>query len=280
MPRANRYILPGYVYHLTHRCHNRSFLLRFAVHRTEYCRRLREAVIQFNVSLLNYCVTSNHIHLLALAKAPASISRFMHKLQGQFAVHFNSRKDRSGAFWEERYHATMVDGGEHLWNCLAYIDLNMVRAGVVRHPEEWRWCGYHEIVGQRQRYCLLDIEALLSLLALPGRDSLAELHRAAIEAAIEERRLSREAMWTESIAVGSESFVRRIAAETKRRRRLQPTLGIQGAWFVCEQTEPYGCNGRLARKGSPGVMLSRSTRFLKSKKLGVKSNARPGFDPP
>jgi putative transposase len=194
--------------------------------------------------LLNYCVTSNHIHFLVLAKTPPNISRFMHKLQGQFAVHYNGRKNRSGAFWEERYHATMVDGGEHLKNCLTYIDLNMVRAGVVRHPEDWRWCGYHEILGRRQRYCMLDIDALFPLLALPDRNSLAESRRAAIEAAIEERRLSREAMWTESIAVGSESFVQKIAAKTKRRRRLPLTRGSQGAWFVREQAEPYGRNSR------------------------------------
>jgi len=243
MPRANRYILPGYVYHLTHRCHNRSFLLRFAVHRTEYCKRLRKAALQFKISLLGYCVTSNHIHFLVLAKIPQNISRFMHKLQGQFAVYFNRRKNRSGAFWEERYHATMVDGGEHLRNCLTYIDLNMVRAGVVRHPEDWRWCGYYEILGCRQRYGLLDIDALLPLLELPDRDLLAKSHRAAIEEAIEKRRLSREAMWTESIAVGNESFVRKIAARTKRRRRLQLQKGGQGAWFIREQAEPYGRNG-------------------------------------
>ncbi|TFH14068.1 MAG: hypothetical protein E4H02_10605 [Lentisphaerales bacterium] len=60
MPRANRYILTGYVYHLTHRCHNRSFLFRFARDRTEYRRRLREAVKEFRISLLTYNITSNH----------------------------------------------------------------------------------------------------------------------------------------------------------------------------------------------------------------------------
>jgi len=60
MPRANRYILPGHTYHLTHRCHNRAFLLRFARDRDEYRRRLRGAVLEFGVSMLTYCVTSNH----------------------------------------------------------------------------------------------------------------------------------------------------------------------------------------------------------------------------
>jgi hypothetical protein len=48
MPRANRYFLPGGAYHLTHRCHNKSWLFRFARDRTEYCRRLRDCLRSFD----------------------------------------------------------------------------------------------------------------------------------------------------------------------------------------------------------------------------------------
>ena len=54
--------------------------------------------------------------------------------------------------WEDRYHCTMIEPGEHLWKCMVYIELNMVRAGVVRHPEQWPWCSYQEWMGQRERY--------------------------------------------------------------------------------------------------------------------------------
>ena len=64
MPRANRYIQPGCLYHLTHRCHDRRFLLRFARDWNEYQKRLRQAVNKSPVSLLNYCITSNHTRLL------------------------------------------------------------------------------------------------------------------------------------------------------------------------------------------------------------------------
>ena len=138
MPRANRYILPGRTYHLTHRCHNRSFLFRFAKDRTEYCRRLRWAVREFRVSLLAYTITSNHTHLLARAAQAETISAFMQKLEGEFAEYYNMRKRRSGAFWGGRFHSTMIDNGEYLWDCMRYIDLNMVRAGVVEHS---RRCG-------------------------------------------------------------------------------------------------------------------------------------------
>jgi len=59
MPRANRYILPGYIDHLTHRCHDPTFLLKFSKDRHGYRRRLREAVTKQGPSLLSDNITSN-----------------------------------------------------------------------------------------------------------------------------------------------------------------------------------------------------------------------------
>jgi putative transposase len=126
VPRANRYILPGHSYHLTHRCHNRDFLLRFAVHGNRYRERLRQAVDEFDVSLLDYSITSNHVHLLAFAEQDAQISELMKNAAGESGQSYNRRKGRSGG---RRFHSTMVDSDRYLFECLINIDLNMVRCG-------------------------------------------------------------------------------------------------------------------------------------------------------
>ncbi len=166
MPRSNRYILPGFIYHRTHRCHNRKFLLKCRLDRIEYCTRLRDAVHEYRISLLDFSVTSNHVHMAAMCRRIADLSQFMQQLEDEFADYYNLRKHRSGSFWGERFHSTMIDGGDHLWNCLRYIDQNMVRAGIVRHPMDWPWCGYNEIVGKRQHFRLLDIDCLVEMLGL------------------------------------------------------------------------------------------------------------------
>ncbi len=232
MPRANRYILPGYAYHLTYRCHDRKFLLRCRLDRIEYCTRLRNAVRKHRISLFGFCVTCNHVHLLGMCDRLSNLSRFMQQLEGGFADYYNLRKHRSGAFWGERFHCTMIDGGDHLWNCLRYIDLNMVRAGVVRHPNEWAWCGFHELVGRRQRYRLLDIERLVELLGLSRREALAEIHQQRILQSIDNNRLIREGIWTESIAVGSQAFLKEIVSRTKKRKRLHMAAPEDGDWYV------------------------------------------------
>src|SRR5262245_57940501 len=114
MPRANRYSIEGQIYHLTHRCHNRRFLLKFARDRNAYRMKLRKALARFEVSLLDYSLTSNHVHLVTQAEEIEQISCFMQMAAGEFAQNYNRRKHRSGAFWEDRFHSTMIQPDGHL----------------------------------------------------------------------------------------------------------------------------------------------------------------------
>ena len=241
MPRGNRFQQPGMICHLTHRCHNRSFLFRFARDREEYRERLRQASQKYKVSLLNYSITSNHIHALAVESRRGGISCMMQMLEGDFAIFYSHRKNRSGAFWGDRYHCTMVEEGQHLWNCVKYIDLNMVRAGVVLDPGEWKWCGYQELVRVKTRYRLLDMDFLLELLGKPNFNSFCEEYQMQIQMDIEQKKLHREKRWTESIAVGGEEYVKRIA-KSIRRERLKPLIRKEkdGSWAVWESTSRYG----------------------------------------
>src|SRR4030066_935386 len=64
LARANRHYLPGYVWHITHRCHKREFLLKFARDQRRWLQWLFETKKRFKTSILNYTVTSNHVHLV------------------------------------------------------------------------------------------------------------------------------------------------------------------------------------------------------------------------
>jgi putative transposase len=245
MPRANRYILPGFTYHVTHRCHDGSFLFRFALDRNAYRKMLRERLQSFPISLLAYSITSNHAHLLLRVKEGREeiLARFMQSLEGDFAQHYNLRKKRHGAFWGDRYHAVMIDNGPYLWNCLKYIDLNMVRAGVVGHPREWDWCGCQELLGLKKRNRLVDMEALLSRLGdgvtLAGFRSAYER---TLEEALASRELSRETRWTESLAVGGREFVEDVGRQIPNRMKIvteQPDEE-SNTWIIREDRDVWG----------------------------------------
>lgn len=218
MPRANRYHLPHYVWHITHRCHRRQFLLKFARDRRAWIDWLYAARKQYGLCVLDYAVTSNHIHLLVGDQGRGEIARSLQLIAGRTAQAYNMRKDRHGAFWEDRYHATAVETGAHLVHCLVYIDLNMVRAGVVRHPAQWSAGGYHEIQVPPLRYRILDRAALAEALGIEDVSRLAEAHAGWIAAALRTGPVARVSEWSETIAVGSRGFVERVSAE----------LGIRG----------------------------------------------------
>ena len=77
MPRANRHFLPGHVWHITHRCHKKDFLLKFARDRDCWRHWLFEAKKRYGLCVLNYIVTSNHIHLLVRDRGQGEIARSM-----------------------------------------------------------------------------------------------------------------------------------------------------------------------------------------------------------
>ena len=234
MPRANRYFVPATTYHLTHRCHDRKFLLRFAVDRDTYRQVLWETKPRGAVWVLAYCLTSNHMHLLVRAEEETGISSWMQRAQGEFAQWYNRRKGRSGAFWEGRYHCTLIGGSEHCEHCMTYIELNMVRAGVVQHPRDWGWCSYQEWMGRRQRYRLLDIGRALDHFGGVELDRFREHYERRIRERQERGSMARESCWTESVAVGNKAFVEQVESQVRWRRRFKRDETSPGVWALRE----------------------------------------------
>ena len=179
----------------------------------------------------------------------------MQLIEGCMAQAYNRRKRRGGAFWEDQYHATAVETGEHLARCVVYVDLNMVRAGVVRHPAEWEVGGYHEIQRERARYRIVDRAALADALGVKLAD-LASVHRDWIETALRNGKLERDGRWTESVAVGSRGYVEHVRRELGSRGRYRVIEPLGDSHILHETAEDYGYDSRceiagLSRESTP-----------------------------
>jgi putative transposase len=235
-------IVPGYTYHLTHRCHDREFPLRFQRDRTTYRRWLREGALRHGVPVLGYCITSNHVHVVTCAEAREPVSAIMRPAAGCTAAQYNQRKSRRGGFWEGRFRCTAVENGEHLLSCLAYVDMNMVRAGVLEHPADWNWCGYREVGGLRGRYRIVDRECLVEKLQARDFEEIREAYCGLIDERAEGQRLAREPRWSEPVAVGSEGLVREVAGKLGRRRQIEVSpveQADQQTWHAREVAPRY-----------------------------------------
>ena len=166
---------------------------------------------RYGLVVLNYAVTSNHIHLfVADDKDRDVIPNSIKLIAGRTGQEFNQRKNRKGAFWEDRYHARAVENGAHLLQCLVYINLKMVRAGAVKHPPDWPYCGYGEIQRPKRKNILINYKRFQALLGFDNYENLQAAHKEWIASSLENGANIRDDKWTASLAVGSRVFVENV----------------------------------------------------------------------
>jgi putative transposase len=154
---------------------------------------------------------------------------------GRTGQEYNQRKSRKGAYWEDNYHATVIEDGEHLLRCIVYIDMNMVRAGVVEHSAQWKHAGYNEIQSPRRKNILIEYQTLMRLTGFEAYEKFQAAHRRWVQAAVDKANLIRESHWTQSIAVGSETFV---TAVKKQMHHLAKGRLIRSSTEFCELRDP------------------------------------------
>jgi len=241
MARAKRHYIQGQIWHITHRCHKREFLLKFSKDRRRWLQWLYEARRRYGLTILNYMVTSNHIHLLVVNDGDRNvIPRSIQLVAGRTGQEFNQRKNRKGAFWEDRYHATAVEGGAHLFRCLVYIDLNMVRSGIVDHPSKWPFCGYNEIQEPKRKNILIDYEKLRAFLGFESYDLVKSYHNKWVNEYLDNGNNIRDDKWTKSIALGSRGFVEGVKSILGIRAKGRKNKETGGSYQLREPSIPYG----------------------------------------
>ena len=180
MPRIQRLLIndQSTVYHVMSRTALDGFPLG-DIEKNFMLDLIRRYAALYFVEILGFSIMGNHFHILvrmfpehkftdeellkryvdfygderifadgllpSLRAKLSSLSEFMREIKVGFARFYNRRHDRRGYFWGDRFKSVIVENGETLINCLAYIDLNPLRAGLVQRPEQYRWnsLGYH-----------------------------------------------------------------------------------------------------------------------------------------
>jgi len=142
MPRPLRFVLPGHTLHIIQRGNNRSACFRDDEDRDRYLSALRDASERAHCAIHAYVLMSNHSHLLVTAGEGRSPARMMQSLGGKYIHYYNKRYGRTGTLWEGRYRASLIDSERYFLVCSRYIELNPVRAGIVREPAGYRWSSF------------------------------------------------------------------------------------------------------------------------------------------
>jgi len=197
MPRTTRLIINDEtaVYHVMSRTALDGFPLG-DIEKDFMLDLIRRYAKLYFVEILGFCLMGNHIHILvrmfpeykftdedikqryedfygdehafadgwipSLREKLSNLSEFVREIKVGFARYYNKRHHRRGYFWGDRFKSVIVENGETLINCLAYIDLNPLRAGLVERPEDYRWnsLGYHVQTDNKDDFLSLDFGLL------------------------------------------------------------------------------------------------------------------------
>ena len=149
MPRPQRLRLAGIPQHVVQRGIDRQAIFFENTDRQFYLRCLSETAQWYGLAVHAYCLMTNHVHLLVTPRDADSIWRAMQRLGRHYVRYVNDRAGRTGTLWDGRYRACLVDRENYLLTCYRYIELNPVRAGMVKHAGGYPWSSHrHTAWGQ------------------------------------------------------------------------------------------------------------------------------------
>ena len=142
MPRIQRLCVPGIALHIVQRGNNKQPCFHGTPDNLAYLEALKSAAARYDVDVHAYVLMTNHVHLLITPHDQLSASRMMQHLGRKYVQQFNAVHKRTGTLWEGRFRSSIIDCDRYLLTCYRYIELNPVRANMVRLPGEYRWSSY------------------------------------------------------------------------------------------------------------------------------------------
>jgi REP element-mobilizing transposase RayT len=238
MPRAGRVFFDGAYYHVYNRAARGARVLAEDGETERFVALLREVMARDQVTVLAWCVLSDHYHL-ALTTGPVPLDRPMRSLQQRFTRQYNARHRVFGPLWQSRYRAKLVTDQRYLDQLLVYIHMNPVAAGIVAEPADYQWSGHRELVGKVDDP-LVAVDEVLRLFGTTRRAARSSYRRtvetAAAEPWVRERpgqlpwwRLGRPpaAEAEESEADPDASGSARRQQDAERRERERPRLSVE-----------------------------------------------------
>jgi putative transposase len=149
MARLPRLTVPGYAHHLIQRGNNRQAIFSSDADRRFLLDLLTEHAKQYEVAVHAYVLMDNHFHLLVTPSTSQGLAQMMQAVGRRYVRYFNDRQKRTGTLWEGRFKSSLIQSERYLLACMAYNDLNPVRAGMVAQPADFSWSSYAHHTGQR-----------------------------------------------------------------------------------------------------------------------------------
>jgi len=219
MARLPRLTLTDYPHHVILRGNNRQVIFSGESDMRRMLTLLEEHSMVQGVDVHAYVLMGNHLHLLLTPRRDGALSLMMQSVGRSYVRAFNQAHGRTGTLWEGRYRSSVIQTERYLLTCMAYIDLNPVRAGMVEAPENYPWSSHAHYIGRLHQRLLTPPALYWELGNTPFAREAAygELVRAGIA---EHHQRALTAATLSGWALGDPGFLAVLESQTPR--RIQP----------------------------------------------------------
>ena len=146
MPTGPRLVLRHVCYHVITRGNQRQQIFLDKKDYEEFLLRLKKYKKKFEFLLYGFCLMTNHLHMIGEPKEPQNLAKFMHGLLRSYTAYFNKKHKKVGHLWQGRFKSKVIVKDNYLIDCIHYIELNPVRANIVKAASDYLWSSYRERV--------------------------------------------------------------------------------------------------------------------------------------
>lgn len=216
MARPLRLEFPGAVWHIHNRGNNRGDIFLCDDDRILFLELVAETARRYNWIVIKYMLMTNHYHLI-IETPETTLSRGMKWLAGTYVSRFNKKYQQCGPLFQGRFKSHLVEKNSYLLELMRYLDLNPVRAGMVKRPEDYLWGSYRAAAGYEEAPSWLRHESVLAQFG-PDRASQQREYRKFVDSGAGIER----APWEDAVGqlfIGSEEWVAQMRAQIESKPR-------------------------------------------------------------
>ena len=146
IPRNSRENIHSTFLHIIVQGIEKKFIFDDEKYKEKYINLIQENSKKFNIDIISFCIMSNHAHICIHYNYIEDVSKFMHIVNSMYANYYNFVEDRDGYVFKNRYYSKEIKDRNQLFNTIAYIHKNPVKARIVKKIGEWKYSTYNKYI--------------------------------------------------------------------------------------------------------------------------------------
>lgn len=144
MPRISRESLSSSFLHVMVQGINKEYIFKKENDINTYMKLINKYIRDYNITIIAYCIMNNHVHLLMHTEHISELGKLMQRVNLVYSQYYNKENGRTGMLFRNRYKAESIFNLKYLINCIQYIHMNPVKAGMVKQEDDYKYSSCKE----------------------------------------------------------------------------------------------------------------------------------------